>query len=156
MAKDIQTSTTSVLVSEEQQFHEVLNIIHLHRQTAAMAVNEEALLTYWHVGAYVSAKLQSEEWGICSCYSSQRIPPHPRSNTQRLWSQKHLQHGAFLRLLLIASLPTTASANRSDRNTTAHRYRPRAAATNCAERFCTIINNRPNRAESFCTNAKDT
>ena len=63
MASGIKTSTTSVLVSEEQQFHEVLNIIQLHRQTVAKTVNEEALLTYWHVGAYVSAKLQSEEWG---------------------------------------------------------------------------------------------
>lgn len=63
MANDILASTTSALALEEQQFHEVLNIIYLHRQTAAKAVNEEALLTYWHVGAYVSSKLQSEEWG---------------------------------------------------------------------------------------------
>ena len=28
-----------------------------------MAVNKEMLLTAWHVGAYVSKKLKSEEWG---------------------------------------------------------------------------------------------
>ena len=63
MANDIQTSTSSAVVSEEQQFQEVLSIIKSHRQAAAKAVNEEALLTYWNVGAYVSAKLQNEEWG---------------------------------------------------------------------------------------------
>lgn len=63
MPNEIQTATSSALISEEQQFQEVLGIIQLHCQTAAKAVNEEALLTYWHVGAYVSAKLQNEEWG---------------------------------------------------------------------------------------------
>lgn len=52
-----------ILTIEEQQFQEVLGIIQLHRQAAAKAVNEEALLIYWHVGAYVSAKLQGQEWG---------------------------------------------------------------------------------------------
>lgn len=47
----------------EQQFGEVIDIILQHKNRAAKAVNEELLLTAWHVGGYVSAKLKSEEWG---------------------------------------------------------------------------------------------
>ena len=54
---------TATHVGEESQFEEVLGIINLHRGRAAKAVNEEALLTYWHVGRFVSLKLKSEEWG---------------------------------------------------------------------------------------------
>ncbi len=61
MANDV--SIQPNYTAEEQQFQEVLGIIQVHRQAAAKTVNEEALLIYWHVGAYVSAKLQSEEWG---------------------------------------------------------------------------------------------
>ena len=61
MANDV--SIQPNYTTEEQQFQEVLGIIQVHRQAAAKTVNEEALLIYWHVGAYVSAKLQSEEWG---------------------------------------------------------------------------------------------
>lgn len=53
----------SVSYSLEQQFGEVLNIILRHKGRATAAVNEEVLLTAWHVGGYVSAKLKSEEWG---------------------------------------------------------------------------------------------
>lgn len=47
----------------EQQFGEVVNIILQHKSRATKAVNEELLLTAWHVGGYVSSKLKSEEWG---------------------------------------------------------------------------------------------
>ncbi len=47
----------------EQQFGEVIDIILQHKSRASRAVNEEFLLTAWHVGGYVSAKLKSEEWG---------------------------------------------------------------------------------------------
>lgn len=53
----------SVSYSLEQQFGEVLNIILRYKGRATAAVNEEVLLTAWHVGRYVSAKLKSEEWG---------------------------------------------------------------------------------------------
>lgn len=42
----------------EQQFGEVINIILQHKSRASRAVNEELLLTAWHVGEYVSAKLK--------------------------------------------------------------------------------------------------
>ena len=41
----------------------IVNIILQHKSRATKAVNEELLLTAWHVGGYVSAKLKSEEWG---------------------------------------------------------------------------------------------
>ncbi len=45
----------------ERQFSEVVDIILSHRSRASQAVNNELLLTAWHVGSYVSAKLKSEE-----------------------------------------------------------------------------------------------
>ena len=52
-----------IAVSVEQQFGEVIDIILQHKSRASKVVNEELLLTAWHVGGYVSAKLKSEEWG---------------------------------------------------------------------------------------------
>ena len=52
-----------ITVSVEQQFGEVIDIILRHKSRASKAVNKELLLTAWHVGGYVSAKLKSEEWG---------------------------------------------------------------------------------------------
>lgn len=52
-----------IAISIEQQFGEIINIILQHKTNASRAVNEELLLTAWHVGGYVSAKLKSEEWG---------------------------------------------------------------------------------------------
>lgn len=52
-----------IAISIEQQFGEVIDIILQHKSRASRVVNEELLLTAWHVGKYVSAKLKSEEWG---------------------------------------------------------------------------------------------
>lgn len=52
-----------IIDAREQQFNEVVGIIAKHRSEATTAVNSELLLTAWHVGGYVSAKLKSEEWG---------------------------------------------------------------------------------------------
>ena len=52
-----------IAISIEQQFGEIINIILQHKSNASRVVNEELLLTAWHVGGYVSAKLKSEEWG---------------------------------------------------------------------------------------------
>ena len=53
----------NIVISMEQQFGEVVDIILQHKSRASRVVNEELLLTAWHVGGYVSAKLKSEEWG---------------------------------------------------------------------------------------------
>lgn len=47
----------------EQQFSELLSMINYHRSRASQAVNEQQLLTAWNVGAYVSAKLKTQQWG---------------------------------------------------------------------------------------------
>ena len=52
-----------IIMSMEQQFGEVIDIILQHKGRASRAVNNELLFTAWHVGSYVSAKLKSEEWG---------------------------------------------------------------------------------------------
>lgn len=52
-----------IIISVEQQFGEVIDIILQHKSRASRAVNNELLFTAWHVGSYVSAKLKSEEWG---------------------------------------------------------------------------------------------
>ena len=53
----------SLYLPIEQQFEEVLGIILQHKNRAARIVNEELLLTAWHVGKYVSFKLNSDSWG---------------------------------------------------------------------------------------------
>lgn len=53
----------NIVTPMEQQFGEVIDIILFHKNRASRAVNNELLLTAWHVGSYVSAKLKSEEWG---------------------------------------------------------------------------------------------
>ena len=55
--------SNKTIISIEQQFGEVIDIILRHKSRASKAVNEELLLTAWYVGGYVSAKLKSEEWG---------------------------------------------------------------------------------------------
>lgn len=53
-----------IAISTEQQFGEIIDIILQHKSNASRAVNEELLLTAWHVGGYVSAKLKSKEWEV--------------------------------------------------------------------------------------------
>ena len=54
---------SNMILSQEQQFDEVIKIILQHQGRASRAVNEEMLLMAWNVGGYVSNKLKTEEWG---------------------------------------------------------------------------------------------
>ena len=47
----------------DSRFEHIRGIINLHRSRALKTVNDESLLICWNVGQYVSAKLQSSEWG---------------------------------------------------------------------------------------------
>lgn len=58
-----ETGNNSFLDKTRQQFGEVVDIILSHRSRASHVVNNELLLTAWQVGAYVSAKFKSAEWG---------------------------------------------------------------------------------------------
>ena len=55
--------TNALIDQQERQFAEVVDIIAQHRSHASRVVNEDTLLTAWQVGAYVSGKLKSAEWG---------------------------------------------------------------------------------------------
>ena len=53
----------NIILTQEQQFDEVVRIIQQHRSKASQTINEQMLLTAWHIGRYVSTKLKNEEWG---------------------------------------------------------------------------------------------
>lgn len=51
------------MTKQEKSFEEVRSIIVTHRSTASRGVNTESILMSWKVGSYISARLQSNEWG---------------------------------------------------------------------------------------------
>ncbi len=51
------------MTKHEESFEEVRSIIVTHRSVASRGVNTESILMNWEVGAYISARLQSNEWG---------------------------------------------------------------------------------------------
>lgn len=57
------TTPTPTGQKAEEQFGEVLALIHGARQRAVQAVNTQLIELYWQVGAYISGKLQQAEWG---------------------------------------------------------------------------------------------
>ncbi|ENA29169.1 MULTISPECIES: PDDEXK nuclease domain-containing protein [Pseudomonas] len=55
--------TTPNLPLNDKRFAEVASLISTARQRAVQAVNIELIDLYWRVGAYISAKLETAEWG---------------------------------------------------------------------------------------------
>lgn len=51
------------MTKQEKSFEEIRSIIITHRSTASRGVNTESILMSWEVGAYISARLHSNEWG---------------------------------------------------------------------------------------------
>ena len=51
------------LVSNDDDFMAVVQIIELAKQRASRAVNVALIDLYWAVGEYVSQKLAAEAWG---------------------------------------------------------------------------------------------
>ena len=47
----------------KQDFNQVYSIIDIHRKRAFQEINNNSLMIAWKVGAYVSAKIKSAEWG---------------------------------------------------------------------------------------------
>lgn len=58
------------MTKQEKSFEKVRSIIVAHRSTAFRGVNTESNLMSWKVGSYISARLQSNEWG-CKVQSAQ-------------------------------------------------------------------------------------
>lgn len=50
-------------VPTETAFAEIANLIHSARRQAYQAVNTTLIELYWEVGAYISRKIESAEWG---------------------------------------------------------------------------------------------
>ena len=47
----------------EKEFQQINSLIERHWARAIGLANAESLMTYWAIGAYVSAKLKTAEWG---------------------------------------------------------------------------------------------
>lgn len=62
MNKDIKKTSNGEMIFA-QQFEYVNSIIERHQYTAIRQVNNEALLTNWEVGQYISLQLKSATWG---------------------------------------------------------------------------------------------
>ena len=50
-------------ITTQKSLEEVRSIIDLHRGSASRGVNTEFILMNWEIGAYISARLKSNEWG---------------------------------------------------------------------------------------------
>ena len=51
------------ILPTENQFENIRLIIEAHKRRAYRAANYEQIATYWEVGAYISAKLKTTQWG---------------------------------------------------------------------------------------------
>lgn len=47
----------------EKRFNEVINLIRESRERAIRVVNAELINLYWNIGKYISAKVESAQWG---------------------------------------------------------------------------------------------
>jgi predicted nuclease of restriction endonuclease-like (RecB) superfamily len=61
--KAVTRSTGAAVVPSEAKFDEVVALIETARQRAYQAVNTELVDLYWQLGAYLSKKIGSAEWG---------------------------------------------------------------------------------------------
>ena len=53
----------STNIQVRDAFNQVVGIINYHRQRVSQTIDDESLRMIWEVGAYVSNKLKSSEWG---------------------------------------------------------------------------------------------
>ena len=50
-------------MKQNEQFSEVIEMIKQAKERALRAVNKEMIDLYWHIGEYVSKKVEAEDWG---------------------------------------------------------------------------------------------
>jgi len=62
MRKKLPIRKTSA-TKREQSFHYIIKLIQDARAHAFRAVNTELITLYWRIGAYISRKIQTAEWG---------------------------------------------------------------------------------------------
>ncbi len=61
--KDRSSSNLNPIIQNEEVFSEILQLIGAARQRAFHAVNTELIDLYWEVGATISRKIETAEWG---------------------------------------------------------------------------------------------
>lgn len=74
----------------EQHFIEIRNLIVQAKENSFKAVNTELISLYWSIGKYISAKINSSEWGsaVVSNLSEylKRVEPNVNGfSAQNLW-----------------------------------------------------------------------
>lgn len=69
----------------EKEFALVNNIIERHWNRAIGLANAESLMTYWTVGAFVSARLRQAQWGGKDGRGALRLPKDAQSKTAWIW-----------------------------------------------------------------------
>ena len=69
----------NIILANQNEFNEIIVIIEKSRAKAFHAVNQELLLMYWEVGAYVSDKVERDKWGksVVSDFSDFVKKTHP-------------------------------------------------------------------------------
>ena len=50
-------------LNKQEQFAEIVQIIHTAHSNAVKSVNAELINAYWNVGAYISQEVSSSNWG---------------------------------------------------------------------------------------------
>jgi hypothetical protein len=77
----------------ENRFKDIVQIIQQSRTNALKAVNTELIHLYWNIGAYVSEKIQSSQWGDSvvielANYIQHKEPTIKGFSDKNLWRMK--------------------------------------------------------------------
>lgn len=77
----------------EQQFHEIIQLIRAAKYRALKSVNVELINLYWHVGEYISGKVEGAEWGTgvvseLALYLKRTQPDLKGFSDKSLWRMK--------------------------------------------------------------------
>ncbi len=77
----------------DSQFGEVVHLIKKARFNALRSVNQELIELYWQIGSYISARVESEEWGKgvvtqLAMHLRERLPDSTGYSSQNLWRMK--------------------------------------------------------------------
>ncbi len=78
-SRPVRRKAVSLSASHEPAFREVIGLIQSARLRALQTVNTELIDLYWHVGEYISRKLETAEWGEgvvdeLACYLKRHHP----------------------------------------------------------------------------------
>ena len=77
----------------DSQFGEVVHLIKKARLNALRSVNQELIELYRQIGSYISARIESEEWGKgvvthLAVHLRERLPDSTGYSSQNLWRMK--------------------------------------------------------------------